>query len=188
MRIITSNEYKQAQQEFGHLFDICQPSPEMVKKDLDWVVRDGFSQAGTLLLGDLRVKKHESNVMEIHPFPEWVVQIKQFGKISGKVYVIIPKLTEKDLKKIARRDWAKRIERVQKVLDGLTSDDFLAIEYEVGIDIKIPANVPHDFISMVGEGEITPYCNVFEPNFMGIAEVLKVTTPYFTLKDTLKIE
>lgn len=187
MQIIHESEYTQSQQTYGHLFDICQPKPEMIEKKMDWWVRDGYDKLGTLMVGDLIVLKHETNVMEIHPFPEWVVQMHLVGKSSGKTYAIVPTLEEKDIRKLEMRDWEKRIKKVQEMLDSLSEKNFIAIEYKDGISIKIPANVPHDFISVVNSNESDPYCQVFEPNFMHVAEIFKINTPYFNLKMNLKI-
>jgi hypothetical protein len=185
MQIIHENEYERAQIKFGHLFDICSPKPEMIEKNMDWIVRDGFSQFGTLAVGDLRVIKHTTSVLEIHPFPEWVVQCYVPGKKSGKVYALIPILLEKDVRKIERTPWAQRIDIIQKLLDPLIEKDFLAIEYVIGIDIKIPANIPHDFISIVDQGEEIPYCQVFEPNINGIVEKLRIESPFFKLRNEI---
>jgi hypothetical protein len=187
MQIVTPEQYGEIQKDNEHLFDICMPTAQMIENDLEWFVRDGFDQAGTLLLGDLRVKKTSTKAVEIHPFPEWVIQMHLPGKKSGKVYVIIPKITQKLLKKIERRPWEKRLVKIQETLDTLTPDDYLAIEYVEGISIKVPANVPHDFIGVIKEGEEVPYCQVFEPNFSHIGELFKINTPYFDLKEELKV-
>ena len=186
MKLIREAEYAEAQEKYGHLFDICTPKPEMLEKDLEWLVRDGFDPMGTLMVGDLRVKKHETTIVEIHPFPEWVVQMRLPQQKSGKVYALVPELSQKDLEKLARREWNKRIEKLQDMLDGLTPENYFAIEYQEGISIKIPANVPHEFLSVVASDEKTPYCQVFEPNFKAVGETLKIDTPYFNLKYTLK--
>jgi hypothetical protein len=187
MQIIHETEYIQAQKTYGHLFDICQPKLEMIEKKIDWWVRDAFDKLGTLMVGDLIVLKHESDMMEIHPFPEWVVQMHMVGKTSGKTYAIVPAFEEKDIRKLEMRDWEKRIKKTQEMLDPLTEKDFIAIEYKEGISIKIPPNVPHDFISVVKIGENDPYCQVFEPNFASVVEIFKISTPYFNLKMKLKI-
>lgn len=188
MRIIHENEYTKIQTEFGYLFDICSPKQEMMEKNLEWIVRDGFPQFGTLAVGDLRVMKHSTSVLEIHPFPEWVIQCYLPGKKSGKVFAIIPMLSEKDVRKIERTPWARRIELIQKLLDPLPEKEFLAIQYAIGVDIKIPANIPHDFISLVGSGEEIPYCQVFEPDITEIVEKFRIDPPFFQLKSEITLK
>jgi hypothetical protein len=188
MQIIHEAEYSQAQSDYSHLFDICQPKAEMLEKKMDWLVRDGFDKVGTLMLGDLIVSKHETKNLETHSFPEWVIQIYQPGQSSGKVYAIVPAWEEKDVRKFETWEWTKRVKKTQELLDNATEDSFLAIEYAIGINIKICANVPHEFISVVGENEINPYCQVFEPNFAKICEVLKMEpTAYYNLKLSLTL-
>jgi hypothetical protein len=189
MQIIHEEEYTQAQIDYGHLFDICQPKSEMVDKHMDWFVRDGFDKVGTLMVGDLMVVKHETKNLETHPFPEWVVQLHQPGQISGKVYAIVPAWEEKDVHKFETWDWAKRVKKTQEMLDGATEDTFLAVEYIPGIDVKICANVPHEFLSVIGDDQSTPYCQVFEPNISKVCEMLRMEpTAYYNLKVALKIE
>ncbi|MCP4760630.1 MAG: hypothetical protein GY870_02540 [archaeon] len=188
MKIIREEDYIKAQEEYSHLFEIGILKKEMIENNIDWMIRDGYNNAGTLMLGDLYLKKFETNELEIHPFPEWVILMHQPMKKSGKAYVIVPNVSEKDISRLIKREWGKRIEKIQKMLDGLTSENYIAVEYVEGISIKIPENVPHDFISVVKEGEVIPYLQVFEPNWEGIGKALKITTPYFTIKNSLKIQ
>jgi len=140
------------------------------------------------MLGDLLVYKQETTVLETHPFPEWVIQLHQVGKKSGKVFVILPKFSVKQIKRLNRKSVEVRIEKTKEMLENLSVDDFFAIEYIEGISIKINANVPHEFISIVDEGEVVPYCQVFEPDFSHISETLKINpTAFFNLKDNLKL-
>lgn len=188
MQIITETQYEQTQKEFEHLFDIGVPPSTMLEKKISFTIRDGIEHIGFLMLGDLLVFKHETTVLEAHPFPEWVIQLHQIGKKSGKVYAIIPKFTTKQLKRLNRKSLTVRIEKTKELLEELTSDDYIAIEYVEGISIKIKANVPHEFISIVKEGESIPYCQVFEPNFTPIGEMLKINpTAFFDLKETLNV-
>ena len=179
MQIITESEYQEAASSYAHLFEISTPPAMMVEKDLSWLVRDEVTQGGTLMLGDLLVVKHSTKVVETHPFPEWVIQLHRIGKKSGKVYAIIPKLTPKQIKRFNRKDPFRRNEKTIESLTALSHEDFLAIEYQEGICIKIPANVPHEFISVVGEGEDNPYCQVFEPNFAPMADLVKFDVTKF---------
>ncbi len=188
MQIIVENQYEQAQKEYNHLIDIGFPPANMLENKISFTVRDGVEHVGFLMLGDLLVYKHETSVLEAHPFPEWVIQLHQVGKKSGKVFVIIPKFSVKQLKRLNRKSVEVRVEKTKEILGNLSGDDFIAIEYVEGISIKINANVPHEFISIVKEGEAVPYCQVFEPNFSHIAETLKINpTAFFDLKDILKI-
>ncbi len=159
----------------------------MLENKISFTVRDGVEHLGFLMLGDLLVYKHETSVLEAHPFPEWVIQLHQVGKKSGKVFVILPKFSSKQIKRLNRKSVEIRVEKTKEMLENLSMDDFIAIEYTVGISIKINANVPHEFISIVNEGESIPYCQVFEPNFSHIAETLKINpTAFFELKEILK--
>jgi len=187
MEKITENRYLEIQSKWGHLFEIAQPNPEMIEKNIDWSVKDGYDIAGSLLVGDLRVIKNETNVLETHPFPEWVIQMYQVGRLSGKVYAIIPKISKSQLKELNLTDYAARIKRTQKILDDLQEIDYFAIEYKIGINIKIPANVPHEFISLVSSNETVPYCQVFEPNMENIMKTFQIEPAFYNLKRNLKI-
>ena len=188
MQIITENQYEQTQMEYNHLIDIGFPPANMLENKISFTIRDGIEHVGFLILGDLLVYKHETSVLEAHPFPEWVIQLHQVGKKSGKVFAIIPKFSVKQIKRLNRKSVEVRIEKTKEILENLSMDDYIAIEYMKGISIKINANVPHEFISVVNEGEAVPYCQVFEPNFSYIAETLKINpTTFFDLKDILKI-
>ena len=104
------------------------------------------------------------------------------------MFVIMPKFSIKQLKRLNRKSVEVRVEKTKDMLENLSVDDFIAIEYVEGISIKINANVPHEFVSIVNEGEVIPYCQVFEPDFTHIAETLKINpTVFFDLKEILKI-
>lgn len=188
MQIITENQYEQAQKDYDHLIDIGFPPANMLENKISFTIRDGIEHVGFLMLGDLLVYKHETSVLEAHPFPEWVIQLHHVGKKSGKVYAIIPKFSSKQIKRLNRKSVEVRVEKTKEMLENLSVDDYIAIEYVEGISIKVKANVPHEFISIVNEGEVVPYCQVFEPNFSHIAETLKINpTAFFDLNDILKI-
>ena len=188
MQIINETQYEQTQKEYNHLIDIGFPPANMLENKISFTVRDGIEHVGFLMLGDLLVYKHETTVLEAHPFPEWVIQLHQVGKKSGKVFVIMPKFSIKQLKRLNRKSVEVRVEKTKEMLENLSVDDFIAIEYVEGISIKIKANVPHEFVSVVNESEVVPYCQVFEPNFSHIAETLKINpTAFFDLKEILKI-
>ncbi len=188
MKIITESDYQDAASLYAHLFEISTPPALMHEKDLSWLVRDEVTQGGTLMVGDLLVKKHDTKVVETHPFPEWVIQLHLPGVKSGKVYAIIPNLSSKQIKRLNRKDPSRRKEKTSENLKALSLDDFLAIEYVEGVCIKIPANVPHEFISLVGEGEEIPYCQVFEPNFAPMADLVKFdVTNFYDLEINLQV-
>jgi hypothetical protein len=187
MQIITEDQYEQAQKEYNHLIDIGFPPANMLENKISFTIRDGIEHIGFLMLGDLLVYKHETSVLEAHPFPEWVIQLHQVGKKSGKVFVLMPKFSIKQMKSLNRKPVEVRVEKTKEMLENLNVDDFIAIEYVEGISIKIKANVPHEFLNIVNEGEVVPYCQVFEPNFSHIAETLKINpTAFFNLKYNLK--
>ena len=187
MQIITKNQYEQAQKDYNHLIDICFPPANMLENKISFTIRDRIEHVGFLMLGDLLVYKHETTVLEAHPFPEWVIQLHQVGKKSGKVFVILPKFSIKHLKRLNRKSAEVRVGKTKEMLENLSVDEFIAIEYVEGISIKINANVPHEFLSIVNEGEVVPYCQVFEPDFSHIAEALKINpTAFFDLKNILK--
>ncbi len=182
MNIITEKDYNEAGNNYSHLFDIGMPSTEMVEKDLGWVVRDEVNFGGPMMIGDLRVQKHKTNVLETHPFPEWVIQMHQIGTNSGKVYAIMPNFSIKQMKRLNRKKISARAEKTKQFLKELSQEDYLAIEYKEGISIKINANVPHEFISVVGSDEATPYCQVFEPNLFPLSQKINFdVTTFYTL-------
>ena len=61
------------------------------------------------------------------------------------------------------------------------------IEYKDGVSIKIPENIPHEFISVFNEEENCPYCQVFEPNMEEICNIFHYTpTEFFNLNSSSK--
>lgn len=186
-KIITANEYLSASITNAHLFEVNLPSEKMVEKNQDWVVRESFLPFGPLMVGDLRVVKNDTNVFEIHPFPEWVVQIYLPNKKVGSVYALVPNWTAEFIQELDKMVWSDRLIEIQNRLNKLKIDEIIAVKYEVGTSIKIPANVPHEFISVVHPGEEIPYCQVFEPNDTGIVKAFKITMPVFQLPFNVKI-
>lgn len=164
------------QAEWGHLYEVQAPPPD----HKNWRVREVFTQGGHLLVGDLLLDEQEARFLEVHPFPEWVVQVYQPGKRPGGAYAILPKLERKVVaRRLPRKPWAKRVATLNKMLGRLSPAEFFAIQYEVGTNIKIPANVPHYFLAKCASGEDLPYMQVFEPSLPILDEGLKITTPYF---------
>lgn len=186
-KIITANEYSTTNKTYGHLIEVNLPSEKMVEKNQDWMVRESFLPFGPLLVGDLRVIKNDTNVFEIHPFPEWVVQIYLPNKKVGSVYALVPNWTVEYIQELGEMIWSDRLIEIQTRLRILKIEQIIAVKYEVGTSIKIPANVPHEFISVVHPGEEIPYCQVFEPNDSGIVKTFKITMPVFQLPFSVKI-
>ncbi|MHA1611652.1 MAG: hypothetical protein ACTSVZ_14340 [Promethearchaeota archaeon] len=188
MKIIKESDYFEARDKYAHLFDIGIPSKDMVEKDLGWFVRDEVNFGASMMIGDLLVKKHATYVLETHPFPEWVIQMHQIGKNSGKVYAIIPNFSSKQMKRLNRKNISARKEKTTQFFNELAPDDYLAVEYHEGISIKIEANVPHEFISLVKSDESTPYCQVFEPNLFPLSQKINFdVTTFYTLDYEIKL-
>ncbi|WP_457559230.1 hypothetical protein [Candidatus Harpocratesius sp.] len=188
MQLITKINYLEAMVEYSHLFEISSPPSIMKEKDLSFVVREEISQGGTLLVGDLIVKKRSTNILEAHPFPEWVVQLYNPGINPGKLFLILPKFSTKQVKRFNRKSLALRFDKIKDALSDLTAVDFLVIEYVPGLCVKIPPNIPHEFVSITTNEQKNPYCQVFEPNYLPLSELLKFdVTKFFTLGFELKI-
>ncbi len=189
MKIIRPNHYEKANREYPHLFNIGTVPNEMEKDNIDWLVRDKFDAAGTFMLGDLRVVKTQMKVMEIHPFPEWVVQIFQPLKDSNNTYLIIPNIDQNQFIRAKKKSWEERTAFFLNFLFALNHGDYIAIEYRDGVSIKVPANVPHDFIYKENGKKSVPYCQVFEPDFEKIGKLYQISpTHIFKLGYSLKIE
>jgi hypothetical protein len=187
LKIITEREFSSMNSKYVHLFDVNLPSQDMVDENKDWVIRESFLPFGPLMVGDLRVIKPSTDVFEIHPFPEWVVQIYMPQKKPGSVYALVPDWDSDIIGQFAKKVWGERLLDIQNQLNRLTLDDVIAIKYEVGTSIKIPANVPHEFISVVNPGEDIPFCQVFEPNDAGIVQAFKITMPVFRLPFSIQL-
>ena len=168
--------------DFAHLFEILQPPPGL----LNFKPKDRFSAGGYILVGDLVCNETQTNVMEIHPFPEWVVNSGRFGTCSGKAYAIFARIDPKFLeRKISRKDWMGRVQEYKEYLKSLTIDGVFAVELPVGCIIKVCNNVPHYFLSKQQPGEDYPYLVVFEPEIPLLTEDLKIATAYFNLNNIL---
>ena len=121
MQIINENHYEQAQNDYNHLIDIGFPPANMLENKISFTIRDGIEHLGFLMLGDLLVYKHETSVLEAHPFPEWVIQLHQVGKKSGKVFVILPKFSPKQIKILNRKSVEVRVEKTKEMLEIIFS-------------------------------------------------------------------
>jgi hypothetical protein len=183
--IISIEDYLQHLEEYSHLFEICLQPPE----NIIWQTHDEFPYAGTLFLGDLNLKEEVTNNLEIHPFPEWVIKIYQPAKNPGKAYAIFPLLEKKFIKKtLQRKDFSKRIQKIQSKIDALNIERIIAVEYVDGMCLKVHENVPHYFLSVIPEGYDIPYLQVFEPRIDFIKSHLGFDTPYFQLPFKLQVK
>ncbi len=184
-KIITVDEYLSHVEEYQHLFEICQQPSD----DITWQTHDEFAYAGTLYLGDLNLHEQETENIEIHPFPEWVIKIFQPNKKPGKAYALFPLLPKKFIQNtLPRKNFATRILKIQEKISSLSADEIVAVEYQDGVCIKIPENVPHYFLSVIENDENVPYLQVFEPRIDFIKSHMGFDTPYFQLPFKLKVK
>ncbi|TFG21305.1 MAG: hypothetical protein EU530_00735 [Promethearchaeota archaeon] len=184
-KIITIHEYLDHAEEYQHLFEICLQPPD----NITWQIHDEFVFAGTAFLGDLNLHEQETENIEIHPFPEWVIKIFQPNKKPGKAYAIFPLLPKKFIQNtLPRKNFSTRIQKIQEKINSLTADEIVAVEYQDGVCIKVPENVPHYFLSVVEKGEDVPYLQVFEPRIDFIKSHMGFDTPYFQLPFKLKVK
>lgn len=184
-KIITIHEYLDHAEEYQHLFEICLQPPD----NITWQTHDEFVFAGTVFLGDLNLHEQETENIEIHPFPEWVIKIFQPNKKPGKAYAIFPLLPKKFIQNtLPRKNFSTRIQKIQEKINSLTADEIVAVEYQDGVCIKVPENVPHYFLSVVEKGEDVPYLQVFEPRIDFIKSHMGFDTPYFQLPFKLKVK
>jgi len=140
------------------------------------------------MVGDLRVLKDKTSVLEIHPFPEWVVQIFQYGIETGDTFAIVPNFPKKEVDDMRDLPWSLRVEKIEALLNDLELSEYLAVKYQDGVCLKVPANIPHEFIRIADKNENVPYCQVFEPDFKSIGEVFQIQpTMFFEIKETLSI-
>lgn len=188
MKIISLRSDADKLKQYEHLFQISTlPSAFSENQKLDWRIRDGFSDAGTLLVGDLRVLKKDTDVVEIHPFPEWLVEILQpFSKV-GTAYAIVPNWSKDFLDSIKKVNWEQKISLIKDRISHTKSEQWIAVQYEPGICIKICEYVPHEFLAQYSEGQIPPYLQCFEPNFDFLPKVMGIeATILFPLEQPLK--
>jgi len=117
------------------------------------------------------------------------VQLISKEKALGKAYLIVPNLANRIISRLNTMNYEKRIVKIDEIIKNLTADDLIAFEYQIGVSIKVHANVPHTFISKIDlkKNEKPPYLQVYEPNLRIFNEVLKFKTPYFKLPFKIKI-
>mgnify|MGYP006282586589 CR=1 FL=1 len=166
---IEVTEYLEHPGRYDHLFEITTQQP----LDRDWVEREIYDLGGCLMIGDLNLHQQETEQIEFHPFPEWVIKIYQPGKTPGKSFLLVPDLDRDFIRELSVVDYTSRNEIAQKRVRTLTTDEFYAVEYIDGLCIKVPENVPHYFLSVINDGEDVPFLEVFEPKIPLLEKVLK---------------
>lgn len=175
--ILNFNTYYKNETLYNHLFEVQQP-PENINL---WKIRFNFG-LGTPLVGDLVLDLEKESNLEIHPFPEWVVYLKSFENKSSKPYLIVLNLSKSFMKRISRKSIDVKIDLIQKEVDNATIDNLLAFQYDIGVNVLIPAFIPHFFIASrikKSEGEQPPYLQVFEPNIEAVTKNLNVKMTHF---------
>ncbi len=176
-KIITLEAYNENPDTYQHLFEIQLP-PKNINL---FKVRHHF-EMGTPMVGDLVLDLESEKMLEIHPFPEWVVFLKSSTKVKSKPYLVVPNFPKSLVKKFSRKSVDERIGLIQSEIGTITIDDIIAFEYDIGINILVPAFIPHFFISSKinkDAGEEPPYLQVFEPNLDVLTKNLKVKMSYF---------
>ncbi|TFG30285.1 MAG: hypothetical protein EU532_01480 [Promethearchaeota archaeon] len=162
---------------YGHLFEVQTP-PEGVNL---FKVRYNFDM-GTPLVGDLILDLENERMLEVHPFPEWVVYLRSSYKVNSKPYLVVPNFPKTLVNKMLRKSVDERINVIQQQIDTIQIQDLLAFEYKIGVNVLVPAFIPHFFISSKinkEAGEKPPYLQVFEPNLDLLTKNLKIKTTYF---------
>ncbi|MHA1889415.1 MAG: hypothetical protein ACTSYS_00350 [Promethearchaeota archaeon] len=156
-------------------------------------VREIFP-AGKLLCGDLVVNETSSKQLEIHPFPEWVVQVIQPAPVEESLpaYCVFLNLNKKQLKKISKMSTKEKKSEIKELVKSCTNNDIIAFKMAPGACVKVNPNVPHYFITeKSSEGKSIPYALVFEPSIDW--EAMKIfgkfeSTAYFSLPFDLQVE
>ena len=184
--ILNLDKFIQKSSEYNHLFEVQIPPNDINL----WKVRFHF-EMGTPMVGDLLLDLEQENKLEIHPFPEWVVQLKSRDFVESKPYLIVPNVSKQLVKKINRKPIQEKIDIIKSIVKELKIGDLLAFEYEIGINVLIPAYIPHFFISSKIKkkaNEAPPYLQVFEPNITNLSKLLNIKpTYYFELPFTVII-
>lgn len=171
---------------FSHLVEYQAKPTDLPKEHENFRVRETFP-LGNLLCGDLVINEEATKQLEMHPFPEWVVQLQRLDTPAGALrgYCIALDMTAKDLRKLEKKDWRERKDAVKELVKACTPEQLVAFAMAPGICVKVPANVPHYFVSARNDGtKAHPYCQVFEPAIAwdGVAVLGRFDpTAYFSL-------
>ena len=174
-KIITIKDFQNNRENFIYLFEVQFP-PKEIK-----LFKERYNfELGTLLVGDLLLDLEKERMLEIHPFPEWVVHLKTESKC--KPYLVVPNFSKAFINKLLRKPLHVKLDLLKNCISSLEIENLIAFEYEEGINLLIPAYIPHFFISSKIDkecGEQPPYLQVFEPNFADIAKVLRIKPSYY---------
>ncbi|MFO8017680.1 MAG: hypothetical protein R6U96_03535 [Promethearchaeia archaeon] len=176
-KIIHIEEYIDEPTKFSHLFEVQLP-PEKINL---WKPRRNFNM-GTPLIGDLYLDLEEEDMLEIHPFPEWVVQLYYPANQKSIPYLVVPNLPKAKIRKLRRKSIDQKIDIIDQEIKHIKIENLIAFEYKVGINIMVRAFIPHFFISShidKEKGENPPYLQVFEPELSALTENLEIKTSYF---------
>lgn len=175
--IITLEDYISKENDYNHLIEVQFPPADVNI----FKVRMNFDM-GTPLIGDLVLDVEAENLLEVHPFPEWVVFLRSKTLTKSKPYLVVPNLSKKFMRKLNRKSVYHRIELIKEELKDLKQSDLFAFEYELGVNILVPAFTPHLFVSSQIDkvsGDNPPYLQVFEPKLDELTKNLKIKTTYF---------
>ena len=175
--LINLDNYIKNSEEYNHLFEVQLP-PDDINI---WKIRSNFDM-GTIMVGDLLLDLEKEANLEIHPFPEWVVHLRSKGVVNSKPYLIVPNFSKSVIKKIKRKPIEEKIVIIKDEVKKLKIEDLIAFEYDLGINIMVPAFIPHFFIASKinkEKGGSPPYLQVFEPNIGIIAKNLNIKPTYF---------
>jgi len=177
IRIIKFEDYIKESESYKHIFEVQFPSENLK----GWNIKYDYS-IGTPLIGDLIMNNFEDKSFEMHPFPEWVVQlINPHGK-SSKAYLIVPNLDKSFIKKMLKKNIDNKVELLKNFFKSCTIENIIAFEYQIGVNVMIPAYIPHTFICSkedLEKGLVPAYFQVFEPNFENIVKSLKIKPTQF---------
>ena len=188
MHIITPSNYSVINQRWHHLIEFNSLPQNMQDHHIDWQVREKINADHGFLLGDLQVIKTKTKVMETHPFSEWVLHLYS-AHPQGIVYLLIPPFTQEQLTHIFTLSLPQRKDWIQHTLTSTPAEAFLAIQYCMGVNIKVNAYVPHEFLSSCKLDQHYPYCQVFEPNYAYEEQMFHVaSTIYYDLADELTLK
>ncbi|MHA1369807.1 MAG: hypothetical protein ACTSWN_07765 [Promethearchaeota archaeon] len=193
MKIIDFQENIEGLNEYSHLVEY-QIKPDDIPEPFGIFKPREIFPTGRLLCGDLIVNETSTKQVEMHPFPEWVVQLLRLDTKDEPVdgYCVALNMEPKVIKKQKRKDWKTRTTIIKEFIKGCSEQDVLAFKMAPGICLKVNANVPHYFISgTTSPGSVYPYMQVFEPaiNWEELAPFGKVaeSTAYFTMPFEIKI-
>ncbi|MFX0100795.1 MAG: hypothetical protein ACFFCS_14560 [Candidatus Hodarchaeota archaeon] len=179
--------------EYSHLIEYQIKPVDLPKEYENFRPRETFP-TGQLLCGDLVVNEEMTKQLEIHPFPEWVVQLIRLDTKDEQLdgYEVALNVSKKDLKKLGRKDWTTRVDMIKEMIKSMTEEDIVVFRMVPGICVEINANVPHYVICKnKPAGKSYPYMQVFEPTIDW--EKLKpfgkfAPTAYFTTPFEIKID